>query len=219
MFSDSQTVNENFGGYMLGHSRTNVLEIVILCTALMVLTANCAFADFDTDPFYDQRVKLDAPPSDSVNEHIDPFSGNMTIVQTDLHLPGNGGLDLTLMRTYNSLIYSRRDDTLNSYYFVAKKDKSPLGIGWTMHMGILRYPQAPGTQWGGNPILELPDGTKQVFFLDKNDTTRKISKDFWTLKTIAVYDSTVTAIMKCVHQMGSSTASITILPQATKPPT
>lgn len=156
--------------------------VVLWISTLLLLCSHPVLADFDTDPFYDQRVKLDAPPAESINEHIDPFSGNMLIVQTDLHLPGNGGLDLTIMRTYNSLIYSRRDDTLNSNYFVAKKDKSPLGIGWSMHMGLLRYPQAPGTQWGGSPILELPDGTKQIFFQDKSDTSRLISKEFWVLK-------------------------------------
>ena len=93
--------------------RINSRNILALCMILVVLAASCAFADFDTDPFYDQRVKLDAPPIEAISEHIDPFSGNMQIVQTDLHLPGSGGLDLTIMRSYNSLIYSRYDDALN----------------------------------------------------------------------------------------------------------
>ncbi len=155
--------------------------LFLVCIAL--LFPGVCFAEFDTDPFLDQRVKLDAPPTDSINEHIDPFSGNMQIVQTDLHLPGNGGLDLSVMRTYNSVIWKRR--LVVNLVNLALRDSSPLGTGWTMHMGLLRDPDKNGTQWGGNPILELPDGTKQIFNLDKNDTSRLISKDFWTLKTIA----------------------------------
>jgi len=172
-----------------------LLIFLLLCFVQPFLFSGTSLADsgttsdgFETNPFYDQRVKLDAPPIDTISEHIDPFSGNMQIVQTDLELPGNGGLNLKLIRSYNSLLYSRRDDTLNPYFHVEAKQKSPLGYGWSMHMGILRYPQAPGTLWGGSPILELPDGTKQIFFKDKNDASRLISKDFWTLKTVKLYD-------------------------------
>lgn len=158
------------------------IHLFLLGIAIVFFLPQLSQAGFDTDPFLDQRVKLDAPPIDSINEHIDPYSGNMLIVQTDLHMPGNGGLDLDVMRTYNSIIWNRRD--VSSPTNLALSDNSFLGIGWTMHMGILRNPDLNGTTWGGNPILELPDGTKQIFFQDKNDPTRLISKDFWTLKTI-----------------------------------
>ena len=83
--------------------RVGVLLLVLFC-------AHNALADFDTDPFYDRRGTLSAPSYDSITEHIDPFSGNMLIVHTDLHLPGKAGLDLNLTRSYNSLIYGRRDN-------------------------------------------------------------------------------------------------------------
>ncbi|WP_298269791.1 choice-of-anchor D domain-containing protein [Geobacter sp.] len=162
------------------------IRFLSIAVCYVLLTGN-AFA-FDTDPFYDQRVKQDAPPIEAVNEHIDPFSGNLYLVQTDLHLPGNGGLDLAIMRTYNSLIYGRTDNT-SFPELIAKKDKSPLGIGWAISMGILRNPPnfsalnyPPG--WGLTPVFELPDGTKQNFFADPNDRTRMISKDYWILKFI-----------------------------------
>ncbi|MDA8412574.1 MAG: choice-of-anchor D domain-containing protein [Desulfobacteraceae bacterium] len=171
-------------------TRTTIMLYIII----MTLTANCAFADFDTDPFYDRRGKLGAPTYDAITEHIDPFSGNMLIVHTDLKLPGKGGLDVTLNRSYNSLIYGRRDNT-SFPAFVGGYDKSPLGPGWSMHMGILRSPPAmsdvnyPLTMtWGNNPVFELPDGTKQIFYPAPSDNTRMVSKDFWRLKTLKIYD-------------------------------
>ena len=171
----------------------NIRNILMLCTIVILLAANYAFADFDTDPFYDRRGKLGAPTYDSITEHIDPFSGNMLIVHTDLHLPGKGGLDVTLNRSYNSLIYGRRD---NSYpAFVGGYDKSPLGPGWSMHMGILRNPPAMSAvnyplnmTWGNNPVFELSDGTKQIFYPAPSDNTKMVSKDFWILKTIQIVD-------------------------------
>lgn len=173
---------------------TNTRTIITSCMAIMTLTANCAFADFDTDPFYDRRGKLGAPTYDNITEHIDPFSGNMLIVHTDLHLPGKGGLDVTLNRSYNSLIYGRRDNT-SFPAFVGGYDKSSLGPGWSMHMGILRNPPAMyainyplNMTWGNNPVFELPDGTKQIFYPAPSDNTKMVSKDFWILKTIQIVD-------------------------------
>lgn len=154
---------------------------------LLFLTSH-SFAEFATDPFYDQRTKQEAPSIDSISEYIDPFSGNLYIVQSDLHLPGNGGLDLTIMRTYNSQIWGETYPTPRSAPWVAV-DKSPVGIGWYISMGILRNPPnfsssgyPPG--WGYTPVFELPDGTKELFFSIPNDDTRMISKGFWVLKFI-----------------------------------
>jgi len=40
----------------------------------------------------------------SPQEYINPFSGNLMLSYTDIILPGNGGLDLKIQRTYNSKI-------------------------------------------------------------------------------------------------------------------
>ena len=168
----------------------NTRGIITISLIIVVMIANCAFADFDTDPFYDRRGKLGAPAYDSISEHIDPFSGNMLIVHTDLHLPGKGGLDLNITRSYNSLMYGRTDN-LNPT-FVAGYERSTVGPGWALHMGILRNPPCmsctnyPGYMtWGNNPIFELPDGTKQIFYPSATTNTKMVSKDFWTLTTYA----------------------------------
>ena len=38
-------------------------------------------------------------------EHVDPMTGNLLLTFTDLELPGNGGFDLRIQRTYNSKVY------------------------------------------------------------------------------------------------------------------
>lgn len=161
---------------------SKILQFLLFCFFQLLIFSSISFAEFETDPFLDQRVKLDAPPIDTISEHIEPYSGNMQIVQTDLHLPGNGGLDLTIMRSYNSRIWNRRG--IVNPVNLAQRDHSYMGTGWSMHMGILRDPDKDGTVFGGSPVMELPDGSKQIFVKDTSGTARLISKDFWTLKIV-----------------------------------
>ena len=36
------------------------------------------------------------------NEHIDPFTGALQLHYVDVHVPGNGGFDLSVTRSYSS---------------------------------------------------------------------------------------------------------------------
>lgn len=99
--------------------RFSILLFILLFPAILFA------ADPDHDPFYTQGHYLtSAPSSDSVYEYVDPFSGFLTIVHTDLVLPGNGGLDVRIMRTYNSGIWGRRD--VSPPGLIAWNDWSPL---------------------------------------------------------------------------------------------
>lgn len=44
----------------------------------------------------------------SANEHIDPFTGALQLHYVDIHLPGNGGFDLNVVRSYNSASNSKQ---------------------------------------------------------------------------------------------------------------
>ncbi|MDA8103767.1 MAG: hypothetical protein M0Z71_00140 [Nitrospiraceae bacterium] len=155
--------------------RFSILLFILLFPALLFA------ADPDRDPFYTQGHYLtSAPSSDSVYEYVDPFSGFLTLVQTDLVLPGNGGLDVRIMRTYNSAIWGRRDPTSGSTSLVAYVDWSPVGIGWSMHMGIVRNPFGTLT----NPVVEMPDGSQHILYTDKNNTSQNITRDYWTYKSV-----------------------------------
>jgi len=159
-----------------------MIRRAILVLLLLTMSAPAHAGEPEYDPFYTKGVSLDGgPPINGIIENIDPFSGNLKIVQTDLELPQNGGLDLKLMRFYDSAIWSRWSATAG---VVALNRKSPLGIGWYMHMGIMRNPFGNGGSIG-NPVFEMPDGSRHTFYLDKNDVNRMISEDYWVYKRIS----------------------------------
>lgn len=98
-----------------------------------------------------------ATVNQSMNEHIDPFTGKLQMHYTDLFIPGNGDLDITVQRSYNS-----QDELL--------KEPTALGVGWTMHYGrVLRNALtsicATNVLATKAPVLELPDGSRQILYL------------------------------------------------------
>jgi len=97
-----------------------------------------------------------------MNEHIDPFTGKLQLHYVDLFLPGNGGLDIKVQRSYNS-----QDELLT--------EPTVLGVGWTMHFGrVLRRSIinicAINTRTTNAPVLELPDGSRQLLYLSPDQT-------------------------------------------------
>lgn len=79
--------------------------------------------DFYKDPgLYPNRSYL----NQHFNEHIDPFTGALQHHYVDIHLPGNGGFDLDVTRSYNSASV----DSANPASY-----ESLAGLGWTLHFG------------------------------------------------------------------------------------
>ncbi len=138
------------------------------------------------DPFYTMGHELAGNRTfDQMYESVDPFSGFLTLSNTDLVLPGNGGLDVKIIRNYNSGIWSRRD--ISNPGLVAWNDWSPLGIGWSMHMGIVRNPYGQGSQSyvsPNNPIVEMADGSQHTLYIQKNASPNMITKDYWIYKSL-----------------------------------
>jgi YD repeat-containing protein len=100
------------------------------------------------------------------NERVDPFTGKLQWHFVDLDIPGNGGLDIKVQRSYSSL-----NEILG--------EPSPAGIGWTMHFGrVIRKATVNVCAMGEsallNPVLELPDGSRQMLY-DSVDGTVKYS--------------------------------------------
>ncbi|GAB2859560.1 hypothetical protein GCM10027277_30110 [Pseudoduganella ginsengisoli] len=94
-------------------------------------------------------------------ETIDPFSGALNHQYTDIFLPGNGGFDLSVIRSYNST--------------AAQPGVSHLaGLGWNIHFGRVLQPwlqndpyndvcnNSDATVIGDNPVLEMQDGGRQM---------------------------------------------------------
>ncbi len=86
------------------------------------------------------------------SEVIDPYSGTLTIVHTDVVLPGNGGMDLKVQR-----VFRQKEHWLDSI--------EPVGMWWSVHFGRIRgyvnpsFGDAACTQNLAELELQLPDGT------------------------------------------------------------
>ena len=77
------------------------------------------------------------------NEHVDPASGSLSLVATDLVLPGNAGFDLRVTRIYSSNIYPDYDTGSTEI-----AEDSWAGIGWRLHFGRVLNPTPP---WAAPP--------------------------------------------------------------------
>jgi len=103
-------------------------------------------------------------------ENVDLFTGNVTLKYRDVYLPGPNGLDLEVWRVYNSKILKDRQSgqtpSVQAYH------QSWLGIGWTMHMGMVH---AYGSD---NPVIEFPDGRLEVAYPDNYGVGKYITRDF-----------------------------------------
>lgn len=91
-------------------------------------------------------------------ESVDPYSGMLKVRHLDLFLPGNGGLDIKVLRTYDSAgVYQLG---------VGGIGLPAMGYGWVSHFGKLAGSyvcqpdfNTPSTR----PVLELPDGIQFKF--------------------------------------------------------
>jgi RHS repeat-associated protein len=103
-------------------------------------------------------------------ESVDLFTGNLTLRYRDIYLPGPNGLDVEIWRVYNSKILKDRQSgqaaSVQAYH------KSWVGIGWTMHMGMVH-------QYTSNtPVIEFPDGRRETAYLDNYGVGKHITREF-----------------------------------------
>ena len=133
-----------------------IAAVALAITGLAVF-AQEVIPDFYNDPgMYPNRSYV----NQHANEVIDPFTGGLQWHFTDIHLPGNGGFDLKVVRAYNSASINPENP--------ANFD-SLAGLGWTVHFGrVLKSKETSicynkdALNVGDNPVLELPDGSRQL---------------------------------------------------------
>jgi YD repeat-containing protein len=130
---------------------------------------------------------------DSQNEYVDPFSGGLNLSVNDMVIPGNGGLDIVIKRTYRALsipvgFLGAGGDRLGS--------RKITGVGWDLHFGRIWVNSnfiacgAANNQVNSdqNPVLELSDGSKKVLVKSQNSQTGSnytlITKDMWAAKCV-----------------------------------
>lgn len=179
MNSSKQVVTGRQGIPRFGEKGNNLRSRFILGLFALCMPLAQALADGTADPipsFYQEPgVSRTREYTDQhAYERIDPFTGKLQIHIVDLFIPGNGGMDLKVQRSYSSLNYTGTE---------ASPEASPVGIGWTMHFGrVLRNATAGlcdlNQSESKNPVLELPDGSRQVFY-PALDGQSFVSRDFW----------------------------------------
>jgi YD repeat-containing protein len=138
-------------------------DFVGVCIAFgaLVMSTNVAAEGPDQEPipgFYQEPGLSPNRESlrNSSRERIDPFTGKLQWHFIDIAIPGNGGFDLKVQRSYSS----RNEDY----------EPSPLGIGWSMHFGrmlrkaIIAFCDPNQNNASNNPVFEAPDGSRQVFY-------------------------------------------------------
>lgn len=111
------------------------------------------------------------------HENIDPFTGSLQHHYVDLHLPGNGGLDIKIIRSYNSTNVDQTHPT---------QPVTSAGWGWTVHFGRILKPKDnfacfdKNTQSAvDNPILELPDGSRQLLAFTGSSSLKATTAQRW----------------------------------------
>jgi RHS repeat-associated protein len=104
-------------------------------------------------------------------ENIDLFTGNVTLSYRDIYLPGPNGLDVEVWRVYNSKILKDRQSgnpVVQAYH------QSWVGMGWTMHMGMVHNFSSSA------PVIEFPDGRLETAYPNNYGlgTNIYLSRDF-----------------------------------------
>ncbi len=166
---------------------TTIKTILSTCVLAVALTGFLLVSS----PAYGQSGEIEvlpdfykepgiSPNRDYVNQHyneyIDPFSGALKLHHVDVRLPGNGGFDLKVERSYSS----NSINWLNPFYRT-----SLAGLGWTLHFGraikgsntgicVDQYPSVKG-----NPVLELPDGSQQLLTFTGNTSPLMLTAQRW----------------------------------------
>jgi hypothetical protein len=164
-----------------------------LVLGVLFASASSAFAE----GFNDAAVGLYQDPGFNVSrdftsssqvDTIDPFSGALKILVTDLHLPGNGGLDISVTRNYQSVTNTRGP------YSNGHIERTPFGTGWDINFGRVwvsktyNYLQQSSSNSDCligqvasnlNPVLELPDGSRETLANGDRSDHSFITKGRW----------------------------------------
>ena len=127
-------------------TRSLLALLAILCVSISA-SGQIPFTNYDEPGLNSGRSFV----SHSDFEAIDPFTGNLELHYIDQVIPGNGGFDLRVQRSYNML---KLGEAL-----------SPFGRGWDIHFGRVKSASGAATCAAApaqDLTLELPDGSSQT---------------------------------------------------------
>ena len=120
---------------------------------LFLQTATCrVWADVEV--YYEPGIN---PYREQISQDgltsVDPYTGALKLQHVDLVLPGNGGLDIKIMRTY--------DSARVALLGVGGWLLSPIGNGWIFHFGSIsgyKVCDLSATTTVARPTVQMPDG-------------------------------------------------------------
>jgi RHS repeat-associated protein len=115
--------------------------------------ANSEYATPNFDPEHDGTHVSEA-------QRVDTYSGALTVTHVDISLPGPGGFDLEIIRTYSSKIWQ-----WDANHLVKTGEETTVGIGWRLDMGRL-FEVPSGIDPGAAYVLELPNRGHVPFYTD-----------------------------------------------------
>lgn len=155
-------------------NRARMMLGIVLAAGVVTAQAQDAVPDYYKEPgLFPNRTTL----NQHAKEHIDPFTGALQIQSVDISIPGRGGFDLNVVRSYNSPIV----DTVAP----ASSARTLAGLGWNIHFGrVLRSNNTnpcdqTNTSVAGNPVIDLPDGRREVLYITGSTSPRWLSMQRW----------------------------------------
>lgn len=90
----------------------------------------------DTNKEFVKEIDSSLSSDNGFSESVDIFSGSVNISHTDLSLPGNGGLDISITRRYTTPAYIK--GSLGYDYAAIGK----MGFGWDINFGYIKINNA-----------------------------------------------------------------------------
>jgi YD repeat-containing protein len=151
---------------MIRFLRTSCFAFFAICNFFIEAHANADIPNHYQEPgLYPNRDYL----NHHIGEFIDPFQGSLQLQHVDLVLPGNGGFDLKVQRSYN---------------LRSKNSQGPFGLGWDIHFGRVQKPNfgACGLDAQTKLTLQLEDGSNQSFFksaIPSSGASTFLTTRFW----------------------------------------
>ena len=204
--------------------KKKIIVSALLLFGLLLCSAISCFADSTSEAVLEAMAEQRGTekylenvraPSDNTedNDHIDTTSGNVVISETDLYLPGKNGMDVALIRHFNSMetdrsyeyLGERRETEQDMFAFLYSDDNGNTEwITFTTEEEMLaaqefRYNDETATQY----YIEGTFGTKPTYEyrrITKNQTGRRLTLERPIQKLVGTLSKKDGSVFKSLWQ-------------------
>ena len=152
---------------------------LVACIYLMLFSQQLFSAqlpDYYDEPGFSSVREATGLSFENFSESVDPFGGGLSHQYVDMLIPGQGGLDIEVRRTYQSI--KRMPGAPGIVY--PPGSRSIVGLGWDIHFGrVLSGITCTGTT---SPVVEMSDGSQRQLYKQTTGVYSGhdfVSKDRW----------------------------------------